>query len=649
MRIARQLSKHTALLCMRNKEKGDILAAAIEKSGISCIRTETMEAAMIELMKSLPHVMIVESILSDGNALAVHDRLAKEEPIRRIPIVVCVESRTREALMPLAGKTFEAVFIGDIQPKAFHARIEEILATRLVASPFAFDPLKAGVDNLISSRFSMNLVAASASHLIFHNDFNIDHRADYYIDGTFRGRFISATLKSGSTFTIGARIYSSFPLEKVSGANEEFKNLVAQTANLYGFSENRGKRKRVIIFHPVLDTFQKLRPSIESAGFNLEHAPDFEDLIKKCEATNNPPLCIYMHESLDAQQSIALVKALGKNLGQGLTKLLVASRNQAATDFGNLRYIHPPTTVGIVASTIIESSFDIEPLLDRLAAEHNPKGIHDGPLNARMDFKICVVDEDGAIIESVRPLPRGLILEFNHDLLSKFFSDKSSVEIDRGYIVKNDAVAYQYRCDYRSKLQNPVVRWRFLKESVPRLPTKDECLFSDTTETSLSPKAHRLANILRQAINEVLEYYTGDLPPSYEVGIGIKTIPTKGMMAVRVPMVGPRVRGQFMLVCRPEFIVQLAPRVTGVGRTEAQNDQGIKNQVAMEIADQIFGKSQFMAVATGSEEFEIKNANAEATFIPTQSEQNWSDVVVIPFASKGEKFFVAAYSAQQKF
>ena len=87
MRIARELTKHKALLCMRNTEKADILAAAFEKCGIPCVRTDSVDAAMTELKRSLPHVIIVESVLRDGNAVMVHDFLAKEEPIRRIPLI----------------------------------------------------------------------------------------------------------------------------------------------------------------------------------------------------------------------------------------------------------------------------------------------------------------------------------------------------------------------------------------------------------------------------------------------------------------------------------------------------------------------------------------------------------------------------------
>lgn len=648
MRIARELTNHTALLCMRNTAKADILAAAIEKCGIPCIRTESVTSAMTELKRSLPHVMIIESVLRDGNAVMVHDFLAKEEPIRRIPLIVCVESRTRESLMPLAGKKFEAIFIGDIQPKAFHAKIEEILATRLIASPFAFDPLRAGVDNRISSRFSMNLVVASNTKLIFRTDFNIDHRADYYIDGSFHGDFVRATLKGGSTFTIGPRIFASFSMNQVTGSNEGFERLVEHTSRIHGFSNGGGERNRVLIFHPVSDIFDKLRPALDKAGLKAEHAPDFESLIKKCESGENVPLCLYLHENLDASLSATLVKALGKNLKSGLTKLIVASRNPAATDFGNLRYIHPPMTVGTVASAISDSSLDLTPVMARLTSENPPEGFHDGPLNARLDFKVSVVDEDGVIIESSRPLTRGLTLEFKHELLSKLFKGTSSIKIDRGYLVKSGSTAYQYRSNYQSKLETPLGRWRFLKESVPRLPAMDECVFFDTNDTSLSPKAQRLAGILRQSINEVMEYYTGDLPPSYEMGIGIKRIPTSGMMAVRIPMKGPHLEGQFMFVCRPELMVQLAPRVTGASRAEAQQDQTVKNQVAAEIADQIFGKSQFIAVATGTEEYEIKAATAESNFKPSELEKMWSDVVVIPFASKGEKFFIAAYSSQPK-
>lgn len=650
MRLARELSKHSALLCMRNKAKADLVIKVLEELDVPVVVTDSLTEAFVEIRRGMPHMIIMESTLRDGNAAMVHDRLAKEEPFRRIPLIVCVEQRTKEALMPLVGKAFEAIFIGELQPKAFRAKLDEILSTRLIASPFGFDPIRAGVANVISSRFNMELLTASRSHLIFRAQYNIDHRADYYIDGTFHGEFVRATLRNGASFVVGNQTFGAFPLAAVSGSNEAFEKLVAQTAQHQGFQELSGNRspKRVIVYHPVTDIYEKLRPALTAAGLTAEHAPSYEDLLTKCVPNGNPPFCIYLHEALDATHSGHLVRILGKDFAAGMVRLLVATRNPAATDIGNLRYIHPPLTVGSVSAAIIGSAIDIGPLMDILDPAKDSKAFHDGPLNARLDVRVCVLDESGAIIESSRPLTRGFQLEFKHEVLTKFFPGKSPMRIERGFQVKNTTPTYQYRCDYKAKMEGPMGRWRLLKESVPRFPTKAECVFFDTADTKLSPKAQQLAGIIRQAVNEVIEYYTGDLAPNYEMGVGSRMIPLSGMMAVRVPLSGPNVRGQFMLVCRPEFMVKLSTRVTGTPRSVAMQDPEVVKQVAVEMADQIFGKSQFIAAATGADDFEIKNAVAENPLMWTKEEKAWADVVVIPCASKDEKFFIAAYTTYMK-
>ncbi|NDE18005.1 response regulator, partial [bacterium] len=134
MRLARELSKHNALLCMRNKAKADIIGKILDDMGIERAFTDNMADALREMKQRLPHMIIMDSQLRDGNAGIVHDRLAKEEPFRRIPLVICVEQRSKDALLPLVGKMFEAIFIGEIQPKAFRAKLDEILSTRLIAS-----------------------------------------------------------------------------------------------------------------------------------------------------------------------------------------------------------------------------------------------------------------------------------------------------------------------------------------------------------------------------------------------------------------------------------------------------------------------------------------------------------------------------------
>lgn len=645
MRLARELSKHNALLCMRNKAKADAIVRILGELGIECVRTETVADATRELKNVLPHMLIVESQLKDGNAGMIHDRLAKEEPFRRIPLVVCVEQRTKEALMPLVGKTFEAIFIGEIQPKAFRAKLDEILSTRLIASPFGFDPIRAGIPNVISSRFNMELMMASATHAIFRTQFGIDHRADYYVDGTVRGEFVRATLKNGAPFFVGTQTFASFPVASITGSNEAFQKLVAQTRQQHGFGDLSGSRpvKRVIVYHPVADIFEKLRPALAAAGLAAEHVASYEDLLTRCVPNGNAPLVIYLHEALDATHSGHLVRILGKDFTAGMVRLIVATRNPAATDIGNLRYVHPPLTVGSVSNAIVGSAIDVEPLWEILDPEKKRTGFHDGYLNARLDVRLCVMDEDGVIIESPRPLTRGFALSFKHEVLGRFFPGKAPMRIERGFQVKNTTPTFQYRCDYKAQLESRMARWRLIKDAVPRIPTKSECIFFDTADTRLSPKAQQLAGILRQAINEVIEYYTGDLAPNYEIGIGAQRIPLSGMMAVRIPLGGPGVNGQFMLVCRPEFMVKLSTRVTGTPRSVAQQDPEVQKQVAMEMADQIFGKSQFIAAATGADEFEIKNATAEVPLMLTKEEKSWGDVVVIPCASKDEKFFIAAY------
>ena len=650
MRLARELSKHSALLCMRNKAKADIIAKILDEMGIERAFTDNTADAFREMKQRLPHMIIMDSQLRDGNAGIVHDRLAKEEPFRRIPLVVCVEQRSKEALLPLVGKMFEAIFIGDIQPKAFRAKLDEILSTRLIASPFGFDPIRAGISNIISSRFNMELMMASPSHIIMRTQFGIDHRADYYVDGTLKGEFVRATLKNGSPFFLGNQSFGSFPTADITGANDTFLKLISQTLTYQGFASLSGNRpvKRVIVYHPVADIFEKLRPALTAAGLSPEHVSSYEELLSTCVPNGNPPFVIYLHEALDATHSGHLVRILGKDFSAGMVRLIVATRNPAATDIGNLRYVHPPLTVGSVSSAIIGSAIDVDPLRDVLDPEKKRTGCHDGFLNARIDVRMCVLDENGVIIESPRPLTRGFAMSFKHEVLGKFFPGRAPMRIDRGFQVKNTSPTFQYRCDYKAQLESPMARWRLLKDSVPRIPSKSECVFFDTADTRLSPKAQQLAGILRQAINEVIEYYTGDLAPNYEIGIGAQRIPLSGMMAVRIPISGPGVAGQFMLVCRPEFMVKLSTRVTGTPRSVAQQDPEVHKQVAIEMADQIFGKSQFIAAATGADEFEIKNATAEVPLMFTKEEKAWADVVVIPCASKDEKFFVAAYVTHVK-
>ncbi len=148
-----------------------------------------------------------------------------------------------------------------------------------------------------------------------------------------------------------------------------------------------------------------------------------------------------------------------------------------------------------------------------------------------------------------------------------------------------------------------------------------------------------IVNCFVSTTSDVLEYYMGEKPTGGKAGVVATKKTPLGYATAVADFTGTRWHGTALLTCEHSFIVDIAARVNGTSRSEAESDQeGIVATLEM-LADQIFGKAELLLgrigyeVAMGSPTIHVgtKDRVVIAAAGP---------VMLVPFVLAKKRFFI---------
>ena len=101
MEVAGGITTHSVVLCIDKRERGLVLESLLKKKGFKVITVTSLYEGLKNIQQEMPHLVISDSILKDGTAGTLYDRLAKHPMLQSTPILVLVAKKTREQLTPL--------------------------------------------------------------------------------------------------------------------------------------------------------------------------------------------------------------------------------------------------------------------------------------------------------------------------------------------------------------------------------------------------------------------------------------------------------------------------------------------------------------------------------------------------------------------
>ncbi len=92
--VADALKRRTVLVCVAKSERGLPMKAVLEKVGLKAVLSSSVYETIQLLSQEMPHLIICDSILSDGHAGHIFDRVKQNRMFADIPILACILKKT---------------------------------------------------------------------------------------------------------------------------------------------------------------------------------------------------------------------------------------------------------------------------------------------------------------------------------------------------------------------------------------------------------------------------------------------------------------------------------------------------------------------------------------------------------------------------
>ena len=337
--------QHTVVICVDKRERGIGLQAAFHARGVKAIVTQSLYDGLQTVAQELPHLIISESKLVDGNVGVLYDKLQQSELLRKIPILTCILRKTREELAPLANRQFAGFIVGKPDPAIVLPKSLEILQKLSKTSPFFVPASTCGVGNVVLSTHA-NAIGQARGMVVVATDNEVDFRSSFHCSPERQDQR-SVSLDSGVNLVGKGKVINLFPIHNILGPGRlwinQLQEMKCEVAN------------RTILLSGALQP-QDWAATFKAYGVTAKTMPRVEDSIR---TALKKQVGAIVHMGSVADPILRKWAALNVKLpGKLPPLLLLAPANHPLAEF---------TTICPFPSSIGKIMFTVEALLLRYA------------------------------------------------------------------------------------------------------------------------------------------------------------------------------------------------------------------------------------------------------------------------------------------
>lgn len=471
MDIANGITTHTIVLCVDKRERGLVLETLLKKKGFAVVTVLSLYEALKTIQQEMPHLIICDSILSDGTAGTVYDRLKQHPMLKNTPILVLVAKKTREQLTPLTGRKFAGFLLGQFDGAALMAKISEILSTNDDLSPY-FVPFREVGGNKAEFNISVDamVMGLSGEQVIYRSMTEVDGAASL-VCVPQDSKYEPILLKMGTNVSRGEDVFNLFPLSRIRGKGRKWIQGLP-SVDLEGPEEEEEEAKiwRVVFFDPNQKRFDQFKEVLAGYSIDLIHASSMQKATQLMVRDAKGLGCVYFHELTGA--STAVVKDILGKLPEGERPTVIVGTSSLNTrSTTDMRYIKKPFGLGILVD-MMESAFKS----NNESSEAYSKA--QDAANYECDYKaparLVGLDETGGIIQLKFPVVVGNRLKLDHPFLAQIWEGDILAEITHLAALPNKPDVWQARFVAVSSKGNKVKYWEKVEKVLSEIFPKEE-------------------------------------------------------------------------------------------------------------------------------------------------------------------------------
>ena len=411
---------HRIVLIVARRERGIALKNLLARFGCEAIIAMGLYEGIQLILQEMPHLVLTESSLPDGDAGLLYDRLLQNSKFKDTPILVNVLKKTRKELESLAQRKFAGFFLGVSDPSLIIAKVQEVLKSHCLLSPYHLDTedqsfnlkLSIVVEAKILGQVGNFLVSTSPCELDYHGIWNCRLTSESHAQ--LRLTFCSNLVHENIRFNL-------FPISSITDRGRSWIEQLPKIRT----DASLAQKKIVIFYHPMPEQgarFVTILLGYGVKGISITKVEEIKALLTHYKSQ----VASVVFDQLPAGYSL-------KDLDTEYATLI---RKYQFICIIASEAIHHQNTHSL---WLVRKPYGLRSILYRIFASfYKPKDI--AVASKDLAFKghhvfigtratVIGLDESGGFLAASFPIYKGAQLMLDHEFFKKILGDQARIEI----------------------------------------------------------------------------------------------------------------------------------------------------------------------------------------------------------------------------
>jgi hypothetical protein len=364
----------------------------------------------------MPHLVIVDSELSDGSAANLFDRLDAHPVLKKTPLLITILKKSKEELQAISKRKFAGFFLGIPEPKQFLVKVLELLSSTR-SSPFFLDFDSASTDAKLNISFNGRIIGRTEDQLMIRSYADVDNSAALVCVPS-DNKYSPILVKNGNNLTDSDGIINTFPIGKVSGKGRAW---VEKMPTLH--TETSTQRKQLLYYDPSVERANQLAEVLKGYEIDLTHAPSLNRASSSLKSRPEAYGCIFLYELLNDGASIEWKKVYDATPQAARPPIVIATNSLNMKSTGGLKYLQKPFGLGALLE-LLESCFEKPAEITNEATKSGYGGLD---VQYQAPGRLICLDEVGGVIQVKFPLVPGSKVRLNHNIFKSMSTEFDEV------------------------------------------------------------------------------------------------------------------------------------------------------------------------------------------------------------------------------
>lgn len=453
--IAKELTSHCILLVNAKAERGMYLATVLKKIGFKVIATTSLYEALKIVPQEMPHLIITESLLSDGNAGTLFDRLAAHKSLKKTPILVNIQKKTRAELESLSSRKFSGFFLGKPDPKQLVSKVMDVLSTFHHVSPYFCKAEALGIDPKMVLSMPATILGKNGEQVVSRSMVEFDPKAAL-VALPNDTELPPALFKLASNQKDEEGFTNFFPMNRIIGKGRAWLETLRAFAS---GSNSQAQIKEVLFYDPDAERFSQFYEVMTGFDIELVHAQNLSQAAAIVAQTPEEYPCVYLHELLNDSSAIEFKRAFEEIPEAKRPVMIVGTTSQNLRSNSFIRYLVRPFGLGVLVD-MINSAFESSNFEPEEAGDNGIK------INYQAAAQLIGIDETGGILQTKFPIIAGSSCQIDHPFLKDIWGEVKTVKILKTMQPDANSQCWQVRFDAVGVGMSKAKYWERISDAI---------------------------------------------------------------------------------------------------------------------------------------------------------------------------------------